>query len=223
MVKRLVVLGVLGLVAVTGCTSSPSTDPGTSLPDGAALLKDAAEATKPISSAHFTMKVNGQVAGLPVKELDGDLNKNGDAKGNAKLDQFGQTFEVEFTVVEKTIYIKGITGSWQKLGDAASIFDTSAILDPDRGIAKMLSAVQSPKTEGTEDVNGAATYRISGKVGKDALTFVPGITSDVNAKVWVRQDGKHQPAKANVEVTPGNSVDITLSDVDKPVTVTKPV
>jgi lipoprotein LprG len=223
MVKRLVVLGVLGLVAVAGCSSSTTPDNGTSLPDGAALLKDASDATRTINSAHFTMKVNGQVAGLPVKELDGDLTKNGDAKGNAKLDQFGQTFQVEFTVVEKTIYIKGVTGSWQKLGDAASIFDTSAILDPDRGIAKMLSLVQSPKTEGTEDVGGAQTYRVSGKVSKDGLAFVPGITSDVNAKVWVRKDGNHQPVKANVEVSPGNSVDITLSDVDKPVAVTKPV
>jgi lipoprotein LprG len=222
MVKRLVVLGVLGLVAVSGCSSSDKTDGGGPLPDGASLLKDAAAAAKPINSAHFTMKVNGQVADLPVKELSGDLNKNGDAKGNAKLDQLGSTFEVEFVVVDKVIYIKGITGSWQKFGNAADVFDTSAILDPDRGIAKMLSSVQDPRTEAKEDVNGTSTYRVAGKVSKDGLTFVPGIKTDVSGKVWVKSDGNHQPVKANVEVSPGNSVDIVLSDVDKPVTVTKP-
>ncbi|MEV4318501.1 LppX_LprAFG lipoprotein [Actinocrispum sp. NPDC049592] len=224
MVKRLVVLGVLGLVAVAGCSSSTSTDNGAQLPDGAALLKDSAEASKSINSAHFTLKVNGTVAGLPIKELDGDLNKNGDAKGNAKLDQFGQTFQVDFVVAEKVIYIKGVTGSWQKLGDATAIYDTSAILDPNRGIAKMLSSVQSPKNEGREDVNGVKTFRVSGKVGKDGLAgLVPGVQSDVNGKIWLAEDGKHLPVKANVEISQGNSVDILLSEVDKPVSVTKPV
>ncbi|GAB3872321.1 LppX_LprAFG lipoprotein [Kibdelosporangium lantanae] len=226
MVKRLVVLGMLGLVAVSGCSSSNSkTDnPSAQLPDGAALLKDAAEASKPINSAHFTMAVTGQVPGLPVQQLDGDLNKAGDAKGNAKLNQFGQVFQVDFVVAEKTLYIKGVTGSWQKLGNAASVFDTSAILDPDRGIAKLLGGLQQPKTEGTEDVAGTKTYRVTGKLGKDGLGgLLPGIQNEVNGKVWVKQDGNHQPVKATVEVSPGNSVDITLSDVDKPVSVTKPV
>jgi lipoprotein LprG len=224
MLKRLVVLGVLGLVAVAGCSSSTPTDSATPLPDGAALLKDASAAAKPINSAHFTLKVNGTVAGLPIKELDGDLNKNGDAKGNAKLDQFGQTFQVEFVVLEKTIYIKGVTGSWQKLGDATAIYDTSAILDPERGIAKMLGSVQSPKTEAREDVNGVKTFRVTGKIGKDGLGgLVPGVQSDVNGRLWVAEEGNHRPVKANVEISQGNSVDIVLSEVDKPVTVTKPV
>jgi lipoprotein LprG len=222
MVKRLVMLGVLGLVAISGC-SSTSTPDSAPLPDGATLVKDAATASKAFTSAHFTMKVTGSVPGLPVKELDGDLNKAGDAKGNAKLDQLGQTFQVDFVVVDKTIYIKGITGSWQKLGDASKIFDTSAILDPDRGIAKLLGSVQSPKTEASEDVGGAKTFRVSGKVGKDGLAgLVPGVQSDVDAKVWVREDN-HRPAKATVDVSPGNSVEISLSDVDKAVTVEKPV
>src|SRR5262249_48008744 len=151
------------------------------------------------------------------------LTKAGDAQGHAKLNQFGTVIDVEFVVADKTVYIKGPTGSFQRFGDASKVFDTSAILDPDRGIAKLLGSVQSPKTEATEDVAGAKTYGIAGKVAKDGLAgLVPGVQSDVNVKVWVKQDGDHQPVKASVEVSPGNSVDITLSDVDKPVTVTKP-
>jgi lipoprotein LprG len=222
MFKRLVVAGLLGLVTVAGCSSS--TDTGAPLPDGSALLKDASDATKPIQSSHFAMKVNGQVAGIPVKEVNGDLTKEGSAKGNAKLDQFGQVFQVDFVLIDKLLYLKGITGSWQKLGDASKIYDPSAILDPDRGVAKMLAAVQSPKTEAREDVNGVKTFRVTGKVSKDVISgLVPGVQSDVDAKLWVREDGNHQPVKATVEVTPGNSVDITLSDVDKPVSVSKPV
>jgi lipoprotein LprG len=222
MLKRLVVLGVLGVTALAGCTSS--NDTGTALPEGTALLKDASEATKSISSATFALTVNGQVPGIPVKDVTGDLNKAGEAKGNAKLEQFGQVLEVDFVLFDKILYIKGITGSWQKFGDASQIYDPSAILDPERGVAKLLTSIQSPVTEGTEDVAGQQTYRVAGKVSKDIVAaLVPNVQSDVNVKVWVRQETGHQPVRAQVELSPGNSVDITLSEVNKPVTVTKPV
>ncbi|CAM3997801.1 LppX_LprAFG lipoprotein [Kibdelosporangium persicum] len=224
MFKRLLLLGVLGLVTTAGCTSESNEPGGSALPDGASLLKDASEAMKPINSATFALKVNGQVPGIPVKDVSGDLTKAGDAVGKAKLDQFGQTFEVDFVLFAKKLYIKGITGSWQEFGDATQIYDPSAILDPDRGVARLLGSIQSPVTEGTEDVNGVKTYRVAGRVGKDVVAgLVPSVQSDVNVKVWVKQDGNHQPVRALVELSPGNSVEITLSEVDKPVTVNKPI
>lgn len=222
MVKRLLVLGVLGLVAVAGCTSS--TDSGAPLPDGTALLKDAAQATKSITSAHFALKVNGQVPGLPIKELNGDLSTKGDAQGDAKLEQFGQVLEVQFVLAEKNLYIKGITGQWQSLGEAAKVYDVSAILDPNRGVSKLLASVQGAKTEAREDVNGVKTFRIAGRAAKDVVApLVPSVQSDVDVKFWVREDGDHQPVRAKLELSPGNSVEITLSEVGKPVSVTKPV
>jgi lipoprotein LprG len=222
MFKRLVVLGVLGLVAAAGCSSS--TDTGTPPPDGAALLKEASETMKTVNSATFALTVTGQVPGVPVKEVSGDLNRAGEAKGNAKLDQFGQTFEVEFVLFDKKLYIKGITGSWQEFGDASKIYDPSAILDPDRGVAKLLASIQSPVSEGREDVGGIKTVRVSGKVAKDIVTgLVPGVQSDVNVKVWVKDEAGKQPVRAQVEISPGNTVDITLSEVNKPVAVTKPI
>jgi lipoprotein LprG len=222
MFKRLVVLGVLGLVTTAGCSSS--TDTGTPPPDGAALLKEASETMKSVNSATFALTVTGQVPGVPVKEVSGDLNRAGEAKGNAKLDQFGQTFEVEFVLFDKKLYIKGITGSWQEFGDASKIYDPSAILDPDRGVAKLLASIQSPVSEGREDVGGIKTVRVSGKVAKDIVSgLVPGVQSDVNVKVWVKDEAGRQPVRAQVEISPGNTVNITLSEVNKPVSVTKPV
>ncbi|ALG06804.1 hypothetical protein AOZ06_07580 [Kibdelosporangium phytohabitans] len=225
MLKRLLVLGALGLVTAAGC-SSTSNDPGSNagpLPDGASLLKDASESMKPINSATFSLKVNGQVPGVPVKDVSGDLTRKGDAVGKAQLDQFGQTFEVDFVLFEKKIYIKAVTGGWQEFGDATKIYDPSAILDPERGVAKLLTSIESPVTEGREDVNGNKTFRIAGKVAKDKVKDLVPVQSDVTVKVWVKQEGKHLPVRALVEVSPGNSAEITLSEVDKPVTVTKPV
>jgi lipoprotein LprG len=60
-------------------------------------------------------------------------------------------------------------------------------------------------------------------VPKDALAaLVPGVSSDANATFWLRQDGGHLPVKASLGYQGGGSVDVTLSDVDKPVTVTAP-
>jgi hypothetical protein len=42
------------------------------------------------------------------------------------------------------------------------------------------------------------------------------------ATVWIEKDAPHQLVQAQVEQSAGNSVTLTLSEWDKPVTVTKP-
>src|SRR3989442_1313126 len=99
------------------------------------------------------------------------------------------------------------------LPDAGALLKDSAVAAG--GIPKVLSAVQGPKTDGKEDVDGTPTYRVTGTVPKDALSaLVPGVSSDANATLWLRQDGGHLPVKASLGSQGGSSVDVTLSDVD---------
>ncbi|MGW3966540.1 LppX_LprAFG lipoprotein [Amycolatopsis sp. NPDC005003] len=223
--RTLLAAMALGAAIVTGCSSGSGG--GASLPDAGALLKDSASAAGGVTSTHFTLKVNGTVPGLSVHSVDGDLTKagGGGAKGTGTLELMGQVVDAEFVLVNGSLYIKGPTGGFQRIPAAlsSSIYDPSAILDPQRGIPKVLSSVQGAKTEGTEDVGGTPAYRVTGTVPKDALAaLVPGVSSDANATFWLRQDGGHLPLKASLGF-PGNaSVDVTLSDVDKPVTVTAP-
>jgi lipoprotein LprG len=89
----------------------------------------------------------------------------------------------------------------------------------------VLSNVQDPNTEATEEVEGVQTYRVKGKASRDVVAdLVPGVDSDVDITFWLRQDGDHQPVKASVAVPAEGSpsVDVTLSDVDKPVEITAP-
>ena len=221
--RTLLAAMALSAAIVTGCSSSGDA----SLPDAGALLKDSAQATSGVTSTHFTMKVNGTVPGLSVHSLDGDLTKanGGGAKGTGTLELLGQVVDAQFVLVNGSLYIKGPTGGFQKIPAvlSSSIYDPSAILDPQRGIPKVLSSVQGPKTDGKEDIDGTPTYRVKGTVPKDALAaLVPGVSSDADATFWLRQDGGHLPVKASLGY-PGNAaVDVTLSDVDKPVTVTAP-
>lgn len=235
MMRRILLVTLALTTAITtgftaACSSADS--PGdSSLPDGGQLLEQSAAATADVKSAHFTLQVNGEVPGLSVKKADGDLTREGGpagaAKGTVSMELAGSLIEGEFVLVDDTLYIKGATGGYQELPASMvrSLYDPAAILDPERGIAKVLGSVQNPKTEGTEDIDGVAAYKVSGRVTKDVVAdLVPGIDSDVDITFWLRQDGQHQPVKASVKV-PGDgdpTVDVTLSDIDKQVEITAP-
>jgi lipoprotein LprG len=223
----LVTLALTAAVATACSSDEPAAGDGT-LPGAAGLLKDSAASTADIRSAHFTLAVNGEIPGLSVKSAEGDLTREGGpagaAKGTVSMELMGSLFEGEFVLVDDTLYIKGPTGGFTQLPASVvrSLYDPAAILDPDKGIAKVLSSVTDARTEGTEDIDGVSTYRVTGRVTKDVVSsLVPGIDSDVDITFWLRQDDGHQPVKATVKV-PKGTVDVTLSDVDKQVEITAP-
>ncbi|HVK24867.1 MAG TPA: LppX_LprAFG lipoprotein [Actinokineospora sp.] len=235
MVTRRIFLGALALTAAlaAGCTSDDSGGGDTSgLPDGATLMKDAAAATRDIRSAHFTLKVNGSVSAIPVQNAEGDLTREGGpsgaAKGTVKLTLLGQLIEGEFVLVDDSLYIKGPTGGFQKYPASltSNLYDPSAILNPDKGIANVLAKVKDPRTEGKEDIDGVSTIRVKGLGDKDVVAaIVPGVSSDVEVTFWLRADNK-QPVKASVALPSSEgktaTVDLTLTDAGKQVTITAP-
>lgn len=231
MMRRILLVTLALTAAVATACSSDDPPASGSLPDGAGLLKDAAATTADVKTAHFTLTVNGEVPDLPVKSAEGDLTREGDAGGAAKgtvsMELLGDLFDGEFVLVDNSLFIKGPTGGWTKLPASMvrSLYDPAAILDPDRGIANVLASVRSAKTEGTEDIDGVSTYRVTGTVTKDVVaSLVPGVDSDVDITFWVKQDGGHEPVKASVKMPQdGNpTVDVTLSDIDKQVSITAP-
>ncbi|HEX4722406.1 MAG TPA: LppX_LprAFG lipoprotein [Pseudonocardiaceae bacterium] len=221
-------VGLVGL-AVAGCTSGGSSS-SANLPAPATLLASAGTSARSVTSVHFSIVVNGTLPAVPLTNADGDLNAAGQARGNAKIALLGQLTQVDFVLVDRIFYIKGPTGGYQKVPAslAGNLFDPSAILDPNRGIAKVLGSVQNPKTVARESVNGTDCYRITGKIGKAAVSaLIPGINTDVNATLWVAAASKNLPVKAEFAV-PGNggsqgaSVDVVFSAINVPVTVTAP-
>jgi len=111
------------------------------------------------------------------------------------------------------------------LGPAADVYDIAAILNPDTGLANVLASFSDPKSEGTETINGVETVKVTGQVSADAVNKIaPPIaaTGPVPGTAWIEKDGDHKLVQAKLEPSSGNSVQMTLSDWDKPVTVTKP-
>lgn len=218
-------LAVAALIA--GCSSSDNKS-SAPLPDAATLLKDSTTTTQGYQSVHLQLTVNGQIKDLPITSMTGDLTNTPAvaASGKADIEALGQKLEgVDFVVIDGTLYGAITANSWQDFGPAADIYDVSAILSPDKGLANVLANFSDPKTDGQEKINGVDAVRITGNVTADAVNKISpqiGATGPVAGTAWVQVDGNHQLLQAKLEPTPGNSVQMTLTDWGKPVTVTKP-
>jgi lipoprotein LprG len=216
MLPRRALIGSLVLALVAGCTSSGGA--GGSLPDGPDVLAKASAGMKSVTSTHFTIKVDGELPGVTVKDAEGDLNAEGQSKGRAKVEQFGQLLEVEYVLVEQDLYFKGPTGGFTKLPAALAgqVYDPTAILDPEKGVAKVLADARDARTKSND--GGVAV--VEATVPRDVVAgLVPGIDADVASEFSVRDEKLQQ---ALFTLPNGAKVTIELSDFNKPVTVSPP-
>lgn len=215
------------IALIAGC-SSKSQDSSKPLPDAASLLKESSETTKSQSSMHLKLAVTGEIKELPIESIEGNLTNTPAvaAQGTANIVFLGQRLEgVDFSVVDGTLYAALTKGSFQDLGPATDIYDVSAILNPDTGLANVLANFSNPKADGRETLNGVDTVRVTGAVSAEAVNKITpqlAATGPVPGTAWIREDGDHELVQAKLEPTPGNSVTMTCSDWGKPVTVTKP-
>lgn len=209
---------------VTGCSSSSSTE---NLPDAAGLLQQSSQATKNLKSAHLDIAVTGSIPDLPVKKLSGDLtNVPATAvQGSATITMAGSDVDIQLVVLDSILYAALTPNNWLDLGPAADIYDASTILNPDTGLANMLTGFSDAKSDGTEKIDGVDTVRVTGTVSADAVNkLIPPVkaTESVPGTAWVEKDGDHNLVQAKLDPSSGTSVQLTLSELGKPVTVTKP-
>jgi lipoprotein LprG len=218
------------LAAVTSCTSSDDKkdDSTASLPDGATLLTDSATAMGEIKTAKFLITADGAISGLSLRRAEGTLTREGDAEGTAQIEQAGTNVDLTFVIVGDKIYIKGPTGGYQELplSLAATVYDPSAILDPDKGIAKVLSTATGAKTEAAEAVDGTDAWRVAMTAnGADLATIIPGVSGDVPGKVWIgQQDKRLHKAVFTLPAEGGatGTVTVTFQEFDAPATIKAP-
>jgi lipoprotein LprG len=216
-------------LVLTGCSKKKSTSNPAELPAGNQLMADGAKAMGEVKSVHFAIGVSGKINGLSIQQAEGDLAKEGNAKGTVKVEQLGLAVEMSFVIVDQALYLKGPTGGYQKLplAMAATVYDPSAILDPERGAAKLLKTAKNPKTLGKEQVNGKDTYKVSFEPDTTALaTLIPNSATGVTGLVWLDTQTK-RVAKVEFKFPPsgGNpegTVTVTFTNYDTPVTVSAP-
>ncbi|SNR38242.1 lipoprotein LprG [Haloechinothrix alba] len=222
------------LVAATALAAAACTSDDEDLPAAGTLLDAAADSAGEVTSAHFALQATGDVPGLTVQMVEGDLTTDGGpygaAQGVATVSMGGQLVESEFVLHEESLYLKGPTGGFQEIpaDRVTSIYDPSAVLDPERGVAHLLDQVREAETTGTDTVDGTETHRVTGTVEHQVIDeLIPGVESDAEITLWLDEERDHLPVKVTLsfpeaggDETP--TVDVTLSEVNEPVTVSPP-
>jgi lipoprotein LprG len=222
------VLAALGIAtALVGGCSSSSKQSSAPLPDAATLLKQSSQSTKNVKSVHLVLSVNGKIQGLPVKTLTGDLATapSTSAKGDAKITLAGSDIDAQFVVYDSILYAALTPGKWSDFGPAADIYDPSSILNPDTGLANVLASIKNAKSDSRQSVGGQSTIKITGTASADAVNgLAPQLkaTQPLPTTVWIQESGDHQLVQVQLEQSPGNSIQMTLSNWNAPVQVTKP-
>jgi len=212
---------------IAGCSSSGTKQSGPPLPDATTLVKQSADTTKALKSAHLVLTVNGKISGLPIKILTGDLTTTPStaASGNTTITFGGSDIEANFVVVDGNLYATLTPNKWSDFGKASDIYDVAALLSPDVGLGNLLANFTDAKAVSRDTINGQTTIQISGNVTADAVNKIAppfNATKPVPATVWVQETGDHQLVQVKVEKSSGNSVQMILSNWNQPVTVTKP-
>src|SRR5690606_28699616 len=119
-----VLLSTLALAACTGDQDPP--------PDNAEqVLADAADAMADLRTVRLRVQADTDLAELPVRRVEAQVTRTGDAAGTAQVAQFGRLVEGAFVVVGDDFHSQ-VLGGWQKgsRAEAAALYDPSAILDP---------------------------------------------------------------------------------------------
>lgn len=203
---RTLLATLLAVALMSGCSSEEgSSGP---LPDGQALLRESAAAMKEVTSVGFVLATEGEPAGLPVKAMNGQLLRNGDAQGDVTAVQAGLTIEAKFVLVGPDLYFN-LMGGYQKTDKSmiTSILDPSAILDPERGIPLMLEQATGAKSEARED----GLVRVSASLPGGAVAGLGIKTSQtLNGVVWIREDDKRL-AKVRMDLD-GGAATLSLDD-----------
>lgn len=180
---------VPGLLAACTKDKDGNEASGESLPDGATLLTESASAMTDVETVHIVLDINPAVGALPITRAEGDLKRGGDAKGAIQLLAGAQLLEVEFVVMGDNAWLKYPTGGWRAAGSITAIYDPSAILDPQRGVANLLSTSSNARTEGAEKVNGVDAWRVAVDIDQKAANMlVPGVPKGLTGTVWIDQD-----------------------------------
>jgi hypothetical protein len=216
------------LAGLTACSDDGPTP--TDLPDAAAVLTDAAAAFADVTSLHVVVDIDPPLGTLvPIARVDIDLTAEGATSGKAQI-VIGSLITADMISTTDGRSFLDIGTGWFETDMVASAYDTTAILDPDRGIAKLLATATGAQTVGSEKVGDTDAWKITCTLSSDVVeSLVPADLPDgaLTGELWIARD-TNLLVKAIVSV-PATSVsdpatiDMTITNYNVPVTISAPI
>jgi lipoprotein LprG len=198
--------GVVLLILALACGCAASPDTRGPLPDGSMLVTAAAAALEGLRSIQYDFSVSGTIPGLDIREVKGwasrDGGPNGSTVGQADMQESTNRFELRYEITGNQLLLTDQHGV-RTAEPVPAEYSPVALLDPGRGLPKLVRGATGLKTETKEDVKGVQTYRVTGELAKDIVSSVlPGIQSDVDIKFWVTQSEPRNLVRVWMQVPP---------------------
>lgn len=209
----------MAAVAVAGCGGDGGA--AEDLPEATELMSASAEEMAGVETVRLVLSAGSGVPGIPLHAADAVVTAAGDADGTATVELAGVgAVEVRFVLVGDTFHYQAV-GPWLRMPreDAAEVYDPSAILDPERGVAHLLAAARDPEVTGTR--GDVEAYQVTATfAAADIAALVPGVTEDVEGTLWI---GADRPLlhEAGFEL-PSGTVTAELSEFDEPAEISAP-
>lgn len=232
---------VAATVLLVGCspgnkndsTSNPGTSASASNEDASALVKQSADAMKEVTGFHLILTAEGKVPNLKVTKVEGDVSNQPApvATGTATINmgQDNPPAEAKIVYVDEHLYSDvAEPGKFTDYGNGSSIYNPTVLLDPGKGLSTLLTNLKDPKVEGTENVDGVDTTKVSAQSStKDILVLAgskmaPEKSTPLPVTLWI-DNATHRIIKAELTAAENATVTLNLSDFNKQVTATKPV
>ncbi len=214
---------LLILAALTACGEAP--------PTAASLLSGTSNRMTALKGFHFKMQVGGYTgSAVPVQTAEGDAHPP-DLHATVDLREGGFLVEVEVIFNGDAIYLKSITGGWQRLTPAqvAQFFDARSLFDRQVGLFAAIRDTQAPTVAAIEKVDGHDTYPVKGTVSAARVHQILTLVHDqgsYSVTYWIespRNDLWRARVSGNLfDATRSASITFDFSNHDHPVSVTPP-
>jgi lipoprotein LprG len=213
------------LLSLAACSSGDG-----ALPGGHGLLRRAAASMRDVKAGRFSLEVEGRIGGLEVRRAEGVMSRDGRASGTVDLEEGGQLVEFEVVFVTGTVYLKGPTGPFQSVPSelAGTIYDPTDLLDPSKGLARLLDTARNPRTVARDEVDGTEAFRVTATLDGAVLgPLVPNpVPPTVQATLWIGAEEPHllktQTSLPAAGANGATELTLVVSDFNSAVEITPP-
>jgi hypothetical protein len=221
--RRLAALPVLAALA-GGCGGGGG-------PPASQIVSQSAAKTAAVKSFHVLVTIDNVPAaksGISVTYLDGDIAVPRSLRAKVSGTFNGLPLSSELIVAGGRTFLKDpFSGAWRSVSVGTN---PVAFFDPAKGVLAVIRGATGVTRDGSEDVGGAATYRLKAKVRAGALAPLLGTASGTRllpVELWI---GKHDLLLRRIRLSgplsasePSDAVrTVEISAFDEPVHVTAP-
>lgn len=210
-------------VLVVGCQQAPTAEE---------VLNSASEKMASVSSLQFSLERQGDPAVIDLGLLQpglvsaaGVYQSPDQVHATLRLDMGGSVSEGEVLWATDGTFAKlpPLMPNFTSfdLGDA---FNAPGIFSAETGLPGILTQLENPTMVGEEDVDGVATYHVSGQANGENLTGLTGAPLAEGAAtvdVWVAKDTNYV-VRAQVTESDGNGWLLDFFGFDEPVEIPTP-